>query len=60
METLLYNAIILCFDENIVNYGALDDPESYGITTEEDLMGYYENQNMTAVYVLQQYLGIWE
>ena len=40
--------------------GALDNPEDYGITTEEDLMSYYENQNMTAVYVLQQYLGIWE
>ena len=40
--------------------GALDDPESYGITTEEDLMAYYESQNMTAVYALQAYLGIWE
>ena len=40
--------------------GALDNPEDYGITTDEDLMAYYENQNMTAVYVLQQYLGIWE
>ena len=29
-------------------------------TTEEDLMGYYESQNMTAVYALQQYLNIWE
>ena len=40
--------------------GALDNPEDYGITTDEDLMAYYENQNMTAVYVLQQYLGIFE
>lgn len=40
--------------------GALDNPEEYGITTDEDLMGYYENQNMTAVYALQQYLNIWE
>ena len=40
--------------------GALDNPEDYGITTDEDLMSYYENQNMTAVYALQSYLGIWD
>ena len=28
--------------------------------SDEDLMSYYESQNMTAVYALQSYLGIWD
>ncbi len=40
--------------------GVCEDPESWGIMTDEDLISYYENQNMTAIYALQGLLGIWE
>lgn len=40
--------------------GALDDPEMYGITTDEDLIAYYESQNGNAVWAVQGYLNIWE
>jgi len=40
--------------------GAVDNPEEWGIYTDEDLVQYYENMNMNAIYALQSYLGIWE
>lgn len=40
--------------------GALEDPELYGITTEEDLIMYYEAQNGNAEWAVRTYLGIWE
>lgn len=40
--------------------GALDDPEMYGITTDEDLISYYESQNSNAEWAVRGYLGIWE
>lgn len=40
--------------------GAVDNPEEWGITTEEELASYYESMNMNAIYALQSYLGIEE
>ncbi len=40
--------------------GAVDNPEEWGIYTDEELVQYYENMNMNAIYALQSYLGIWE
>ena len=40
--------------------GALDDPEMYGISTDEDLFAYYESQNSNAEWAVRGYLGIWE
>jgi len=40
--------------------GAVDNPEEFGIYSDEDLVGYYESMNMNAIYALQSYLGIWE
>lgn len=40
--------------------GALDNPEEYGLTTDEDLASYYESMNMNAIWAMQSYLGIWE
>ncbi len=40
--------------------GALDNPEEYGLTTEEDIAAFYEQTNMNAIYAIQGYLGIWE
>lgn len=40
--------------------GALDNPEEYGLTTDEDLISYYESMNMNAIWAIQSYLGIWE
>lgn len=40
--------------------GALDNPEEYGLTTDEDIAAFYEQTNMNAIYAIQGYLGIWE
>ena len=40
--------------------GAVDNPEEFGIYSDEELVGYYESMNMNAIYALQSYLGIWE
>ena len=40
--------------------GAVDNPEEWGLTTEEDLANYYESMNMNAIYALQSYLGVEE
>lgn len=40
--------------------GAVDNPEEWGITNDEELASYYEGMNMNAIYALQSYLGIWE
>lgn len=40
--------------------GALDDPEMYGITTDEDLIAYYESNNSNAEWAVRGYLNIWE
>ena len=40
--------------------GAVDNPEEWGITTDEELAEYYESMNMNAIYALQSYLGIEE
>ena len=40
--------------------GAVDNPEEWGITNDEELAAYYERMNMNAIYSLQSYLGIWE
>lgn len=40
--------------------GAVDDPESMGLNTDEDLISYYESMNMNAVYAVMQYTGIFE
>ena len=40
--------------------GAVDNPEEFGITSDEELAEYYESMNMNAIYALQSYLGIWE
>ncbi len=38
--------------------GVVDNPEEWGMTSEEELISYYEGMNMNAVYALQSYLGI--
>ena len=38
--------------------GAVDNPEEWGLTTEEALAEHYVNMNMNAIYALQSYLGI--
>lgn len=40
--------------------GAVDNPEEWGIYSDEELAAYYESMNMNAIYALQSYLGIWE
>lgn len=40
--------------------GVVDDPAMYGYTTDEELANHYEQMNMTAIYTIQGYLGIWE
>ena len=40
--------------------GAVDNPEEWGITTDEELEDYYASMNMNAIYALQSYLGIEE
>lgn len=40
--------------------GAVDNPEEWGITNDEELAAYYESMNMTAISALQSYLGLWE
>ena len=40
--------------------GAVDNPEEWGITNDEELAAYYESMNMNAIYALQSYLGIME
>ena len=40
--------------------GAVDNPEEWGITTDEELEQYYESMNMNAIYALQSYLGVEE
>ena len=40
--------------------GAVDNPQEWGITTDEELASYYESMNMNAIYALQSYLGIEE
>jgi len=40
--------------------GAVDHPEDLGITSDEELTGYYESMNLNAIYALQSYLGIME
>ncbi len=40
--------------------GAIDDPASYGLSTDEEIAAYYEQMNMNAIYALQSYLGIME
>ena len=40
--------------------GALDNPEMYGFTSDEEIADYYESMNMNAIYAIQGYLGIWE
>ena len=40
--------------------GAVDNPEEWGITSDEELAKYYEDMNMNAIYALQSYLGIFE
>lgn len=40
--------------------GALSDPESYGLTTDEAIAEYYEQNSMNAIYAIQSYFGIWE
>ncbi len=40
--------------------GAVDHPEDLGITSDEELTGYYESMNLNAIYALQSYLGIFE
>ncbi len=47
----------VCF---VILGGALDDPESYGLTTEEAIEEFYTQMNMNAVYAIQGYFGIWE
>ena len=40
--------------------GAVDDPEMYGIYSDEDLLMYYESQNSNAEWAVRGYLNIWE
>ena len=40
--------------------GAIDNPEMYGFTSDEEVADYYESMNMNAIYAIQGYLGIWE
>lgn len=40
--------------------GAIDNPDMYGFTSDEEVADYYESMNMNAIYAIQGYLGIWE
>ena len=40
--------------------GALDNPEEYGISSDEDLLAYYVTQNENAIWAIRSYLNIWE
>lgn len=40
--------------------GAIDNPEEDGISTDEDLLGYYTSQNENAIWAIRGYLNIEE